>query len=916
MNSYFNVGDEELLQFYHLKTLSPHTSWKDDSTFVFELQDKQWEVDTLETSYAVLNDLLQQEHEFNLQKGTGKLASEQMMDPLDPSMSATDALRALNLKQTSPDTPKYLINSKSFNPKLYLKHIHADATFEELTQSLDKLDRSLEDQSEELKLLIEANFAKYVRSKSNLDNIYSHFDKLINKNTSGGDETELPIDRLNISLNETMRNTSLKLEPLLNNNDKVQKYQWAIQFVNENRYFFDLPRILKNLFLKKDYTNLMFEYEKATSIHESLSARGANESILRESSIVERIWNEVELVMDRYRKYCWDKLLMPPAIGSNDSQEVFLPLLSKLIDLKATENPVIMWINTRMEYFRKKLEEVNAQMMESILASVSSLLQNGDVDDVELHYYLSMNVYVDEFSTSKSPSSGSAQGHNLMLQGGLTDSPSVIEAWLLIMKFTKDLACICNSFVDFWEHVERFLDNSYQSTLLNERRKKKIIEDNEDALLDKEDLILVISDEEVKILKKQGSSFIVSVASVLSDFFFSTQNTLGKKHSVPPKESDSPASYGFLPPRCNSLSCLRYLPRVVEPIFRFTTELAQLAINSESIDVLKKNNEMIIDRCVSAISSTKLRDLCQMYTLEDWEIYESYDGRYSITKYPEIARSLQQYSIQTVRDILFSYEKLPVINGVSVVSYPNKQLLTGIEIQQIISMEAILESVLKNATKDKENPRNSHTVLTLNNLHHIRKETFPRILQHFDEAFEINLGNKNLEIMNLLDKMESSIFGNYLSDLKFTLRDILEEKFHDINWSLYASNSFRVGDYIIETLMVLVNVHRECFRIGPQLIERILKETQVFISKYLFEAFKPYIGNISSDGLLQVTVDLMFFNKVLKSLLVEDTRTLTMACLQNCFQNDVKRMERIMREVEPIVNSNFERTRVQFASFK
>lgn len=105
-----------------------------------------------------------------------------------------------------------------------------------------------------------------------------------------------------------MRNTSLKLEPLLNNNDKVQKYQWAIQFVNENRYFFDLPRILKNLFLKKDYTNLMFEYEKATSIHESLSARGANESILRESSIVERIWNEVELVMDRYRKYCWDKL--------------------------------------------------------------------------------------------------------------------------------------------------------------------------------------------------------------------------------------------------------------------------------------------------------------------------------------------------------------------------------------------------------------------------------------------------------------------------------------------------------------------------------------------------------------------------------------------------------------------------------
>lgn len=183
-------------------------------------------------------------------------------------------------------------------------------------------------------------------------------------------------------------------------------------------------------------------------------------------------------------------------------------------------------------------------------------------------------------------------------------------------------------------------------------------------------------------------------------------------------------------------------------------------------------------------------------------------------------------------------------------------------------------------------------------------------------AFEMNLSNKKLEIFNLLEKMESSIFGNYLSDLKFALRDILEERLNDINWSTYTSNSFRVGDYIIETLMVLINVHSECFRIGPQLIERILKETQIFISKYLFEAFKPYVGNISSDGLLQITVDLNFFNKVLKSLLVQETHTIVMACLQNCFQNDFSRMERVIKETEPIVNSNLDRTKVQFASLK
>lgn len=97
-----------------------------------------------------------------------------------------------------------------------------------------------------------------------------------------------------------------------------------------------------------------------------------------------------------------------------------------------------------------------------------------------------------------------------------------------------------------------------------------------------------------------------------------------------------------------------------------------------------------------------------------------------MTQFPEIVTSFQEVSIKTTRDLLFAYEKLPIINGISVVSYPSKQLLTGIEIQQIISMEAVLEAILKNAAKDKDNPRNSHTILTLTNLQYFRECAFPR----------------------------------------------------------------------------------------------------------------------------------------------------------------------------------------------
>ncbi|CAH00914.1 exocyst subunit SEC5 [Kluyveromyces lactis] len=919
MNGSFDVSEDQLLQFYHLNSLNPSTSWKDDSTLIYQLEDGQWEQDNLETSYAVLNDLLQQEHEFNRKKGSGANSErEDVEDPLNPSTPAMELLRRVSNDPSSNNSHEYLISSKSFKPKLYLKKVHPQDTFEQLTKSLDVLDKSLQEQSYELKQLVQTNFAKYVRSKSNLDHIYKRFDTLMNSaDAETYDEDELSVQRLNENLNETMKQTSLKLQPLLSNNDKLQKFQWAIQFVNENRYFFDLPRLLKNLLLNKDYTNLMFEYEKAQTAYKSLSARNTEDlHINNDNSVIEKIWNEVELIMDRYRKYSWAKLLMPPAIGSSDSQEVFLPLLSKLIDLKVTENPIIMWIDTRMNNFQDQLKRTSSQMIENITHSTETLLENSSGNDLDLHFYLSMNIYSDDATVKNDAELASTPHHALMVQRGLTDVPAVVETWLLTLKFMNGLNNISTSFVEFWEHVERFLDNTYQTMLLNERKQKKIIESNDELSAD-DGAMLRFSEEEAQIVKRQGSSFINAISKVLLNFFRSTQENIGIENVPLSKDSGTPLSYGFIPLRSNCLSCLRYLPKIADPIFRFTTELAQLAIDTESIETLRKLDAFIIDRCVSAISSTRLRDLSLMYVLEDWEVYDSYDDdRYSITQFPEIARSLQEYSIQTLHEILFFYEKLPVIKGISIIGYPSKQLLTSIEIQQVVSMESVLESVLKNATKDKDNPRNSHTVLTLNNLKHIKSQTFPKVLNHFDEAFEMSLSSKNLELYNLLAKMESSIFGNYLSDLKFSLRDKLEDKFHDINWSAYTSNSFRVSDYIIETLMVLISTHSECFRIGPQLIERILKETQVFMAKYLFEAFKPYIGNISSDGLLQVTVDLCFFEKVLKGLLVEDTRTIIMACLQNCFQNDVPRMQRIIKETEPIVNSNLDRTKIQFASLK
>lgn len=923
----FDVTDEKLLDFYHLKSLNPSTSWKQDSSLLIDLNRWQDVTPTADNSYDMLKDLMSQQQRTT-ERETDLSLKDAALNYVSDPWSNERMLPLLNrLDIPKRDTLKYLINSKQFNVKAFLRDIHKTDSFEELSNSLDNLDKTLESQSEELKDLVQANFTKYVRVKNRLDQIYEQFSEKTTPAPPGDDSSQLDVARLGEKVDESIRATTLKLKPLLKTSKKISNYQTTKQFIEENREFFNLPRTLRKCVEKNDYANLMFEYTRATELYHELTetcmmgrkAEGVDGDV-RNPKVVEKIWNEVERTVEDYRQQTWKRLITP---SENESQQYFLPLISKLLDLKIGQNPIMAWITTRLDNFEKQLDEVSTLMLPKIVHSQQAIIKNGfdaneanalaSVDGVDLTYYLSINQFFQGIKSNESTST-------LSVFQDLTDSPIIVETWLIFIRYICLLQGICTAFIEVWEHVQNFLGGAYQASLINDKKKDNILVGVLNTI-DSHKRFLQLEDKQIKEIRTRGEHFVTLFFGKLLLFFQSSQGSLPRNEKIE-KETGLPFDYGFIPPRANGLSCLRYLPKMIEPLMKSITELAQLGISSMTLDSARKLASVITDRCVGAIASTRLRDISNFYKLEDWTVYETVTGtkagqpEYGVTQFPEIIRCFQEYSIRITRDILFAFERLPVFNGISIVSYPSKQILTAVEIQQLISLEAVLEAILKNAAKDKDNPRNSHTILTLTNLQYIRETTFPQILQYFDEAFEWNLKEKKLELFTLLSKMESSIFGNYLSELKINIRDILEEKFHEISWASYTSKSFRAGDYIIEVLMLLVTIHSECFRIGPQLINKILKETQIFVSKYLFEAFKPYIGNLSSDGILQVTVDLQFFQRVLGSLLEKDTEVTLTACLQNCFQNNIDRMQRCIKETEPIVSANLSRTSTQFAAFK
>ncbi|CCF56886.1 hypothetical protein KAFR_0B05900 [Kazachstania africana CBS 2517] len=968
----FSFDDEDLLEFYNLKSLDPTGSWKVDSSVLLPDENKlaKWEsVElTMANSYEILKDLIshqQQLHNY-YHNNSNSLGNDfnSIFDPLN-NEEMSNSFQKLHLDDEA--LTHYMINSKKFNVQKFLRDIHSTDSFNDLTKSLDNLDSIIKDQEDNLKHLVQSNFTKYVKIKNRLDLIYKQFSESNNSNLA----------QLSEKVDESIRATTLTLKPLLDTTTRISNFKMARDFIEENRAFFNVPKTLKNCLERKDYTTLTSEYLKAKELYEQFKESAVIDSDIAMPSdneededssrtisnkkdnvpkIVEMIWSQVEKIIESYRKQMWESLIGNDNTMSKleiESQDYVLPLISKLLDLNVDENPIIKWLYFKLDLLETTLVKTSQHLLMKIIKVQKQILkisidENDDLEGVDLSYYLSIDQLLQldpinlELENGRNRgNSPSDSSHQLALStySGLTDSPTVVDMWLLILRYINELKHICTKFIELWEHVEKFLDGTYQSILINEKKKDNILVGNVNVL-DNFKRFLILQKDQVNDIRNRGQKFIKLTSGTLSFFLHSTQASLSEfdpdKISInglheeaemtKRKDTGIPTDYGFIPPRANGLSCLRYLPKITDSLLKFVTQLAQLSISPETIEISRDLASIAITRCIGAISSTRLRDTSNFYKLENWDIYryvqspgDNQDGsaiEYGVTQFPEIVLTVQHFSIKTIRDIVFSFEKFPVLNNVSVVGYPSKQLLTGIELQQIISMEAVLEAILKNAAKDKDNPRNSKTVLTLTNLQYIKDYTFPTILQYFDDSFDLKLETKPLEIFNLLNKMGSSIFGNYLSDLKIHLRDILEVKFQQINWPNYKSTSFRINDYIIEALMLLVTVHSECYKIGPQLINKILKETQIFISRYLFEAFKSFIGNLSSDGLLQATVDLKFFQRVLGSLLEKDTAVTLTACLQNCFQNNIDRMNKCIEETEPIVTANLKRTSVQFSAFR
>ncbi|KAL6945241.1 hypothetical protein ACO0QE_002690 [Hanseniaspora vineae] len=909
MSAFFK-NEQSLLDVYGLASNNPKGKWAECSTFsdlskpLVELE-KDGSKMTTEQAHDILNELGKFERRNVSTTGEGNSAGINTDTPpfidIDPLDGHQISDRLPNIK----DPMLYSINSTKFNPKLFLQNVHSKDSFEQFTKYLDTLDSDLNHQSSDLRKFVHSNFTRYVRSKNNLDNIYEQFNagsaqlsgggsadaNSLKKTTANEDEKFQFLEK---SVLDSSKKGVVLSKKLMISDDLIKNYAKAISFIESSAGLINLPGKLKTLLNNGNYSELLYEYSNAKKTYCSMKP-GPNER---------KVWNEVENVVDQYRQHLWN-LLLENDTGSGfiESKYNFLPIISKLLDLDVEDSPICLWIDAKLEQAKNKLNSVSSLMSTKLeekklslslqnlaLYSSSSSSEPGVLPE-KLSYYL-------QFTKQSSFS-----------ETQFVDQTAVVEMWFLIIKYINDIHQLATSFVEFWGNVQNFLNGSFQQSIINDKRRENIIFGNSNTGGETK-FALELESYQIENIIEKGTDFVSDLIILLQNFF-----------EVNP---EIPTEFKFLVPGCNNLSCLRYLPMVVEPVFRLCNDIGQLNIDPKVNGLLQKTCSQILENSIAAINFTRLEDYRQFDILETWSIYEFNENLGQTGKctfLPIIVKNASIVTINTLQDLVFFHEMLPVsVNNFRALGKPLAVTMKRLQEEQVEALETVLESLLKDANRKKENPRTTETLLTLNNIQVLAKDAFPFILNYFQAQFDISSENaselSNLQMFTILEKMHSSILTNYASDLKYELRQTLEKGFTSIDWLSYTTTSFRASDYILEVLMILVQVHRDCSNISPDMSQKITSEAQQFISTYLYKLFKEHIDGVSTDGLLQVTLDFEFFIRVLSNILDAESERKLKSCLLYCFHNNSQKLEECIQQIQGAIDTSMNRTAIQFASFR
>lgn len=951
--------------------------------------------------------------------GVGNIVQKDEPDPLGTTDSVVRTLKQLGLPLQ--DDPKlrnrFLLSSTTFSPALFLSQMHSTADTRSLLQGLDVLSQSIDQKSASLKVLVESNFERFVRAKATIDNVYKemkyrgadptptrqrghsrHASRNSFRSSSGGmgmtsplapaadprkknaliKESEYGVMGIKVPLLDVLAKAEDVWGPALGGREKEENLRVVASSLERYKEYVETSAAISDSIKRKDHESLVEEYTKARrwadearGIAQELGSAQPTDAQLYQIVLAARMWHDVDEQIQAFKRDIWRKLISLHNVSNSDTpgqpQDQHMELISLLLELGVEDNPIWVWLLSRYDYLKGKIQST-ADRSKIEIEVLRRRLANGSSPGPQL---IASHL---KFLGRQSMESKLAS----------FDTPDIVELWEKMVSFLSSLLSskgIIGEVVEFWQTVQGFLDGKTQRTLPmgyngesknHHRLSQQGVVDLQKGTVELVDMVREHvymffagpPPEDISLLFSPLPPTSPSTPMSSSINGSLTPNALRDPrfnfdiNNLPPpspKRGEAFEKFAFWPPWSNSISGVQYLSKMLALVGSGASDMASISPvgrgDAAEVERLKSLVGVARERCVTALCAAWNKDAENIKYVEDWS--RSPDRR-DLTKMPASFSAFEGSLLAGMQKILYISEAMSKPGAGDIVLPPPTKLLQMVRSQYVTTLYKSLSGMVENAERSikkadddwttevdgyvivngasdrapsmgggtvNAGDRNVRMLLTLSNLQSLRAEVVPGLNTQFENAFSVKLTDETKTIRDVLGQIDARLFQSYTRPSIEALRKIVRDGVTAADWApaTPTEKPREVKPYVYEALLTLVLVHTQVSTTANSLTSQVLSYLLEQTSRELLEAFKTR-PKYNLSALMQATLDVEFVAQTLSQYMTERASELQSQIYQELdgrTDNEARaKLQNELPEMRSVLKRLRESSKNEFACFR
>lgn len=534
-------------------------------------------------------------------------------------------------------------------------------------------------------------------------------------------ESEYGVHGIKVPLTEVAVKAEEVWGPALGGRDKEETLKAILDSVESNRGLFEVGASIQDAIRRNDHETIVDEYKRARKYTEdaryiveqaSYAKAPLADAQIHQIIVTARMWAHVQHQIEHFKRDAWKRLaashFTKHQTGADDAKsDEHLGLISIMLELGVEDNPIWIWLLSRYEHLKSRLNTLCERSRVEI-EILRRHLANGDKPTL-----LSVQKHLRAVPTST----------NASPEPSKLDAPKVVEFWEHVHASMTTLLStkggLLGELVEYWDIAQSFMSGRAQRNMptgyqnqssvhhkLTDQNKMELEKGTTELVnIIREHLYTFFSDPPIEDVSALFSPMPTTPTPTTprTPLTAALSPTAGSRFRFDPNNVPPPSpsrgetweKYAFWPPHSNALSGSHYLSKALVLVGTAANELASLHLpatgpSSRLDEALRLLVGGVRERCISAICAAWNADAEKLKVLEDWT--RNVD-RKDTTNLPQRFLAVQSFLFNHLQKIM--YVEASSKTAVDVVVPPSNKLLQMLRSQFVTSLYRTLSGMVE-----------------------------------------------------------------------------------------------------------------------------------------------------------------------------------------------------------------------------